>query len=306
MPDLIARPYRGADDLRKMQALVSAAYQQTDIRVGDVAWIVRGRTHRELGLDIRLWEAGEALIGWTFFQSSGSFNLFAAPKAASNDLVDEMLAIVDGMAREAIAAGDPITALSTYGIVAGRSPLDDALASGLTRNGFTPETFGGGVLMRDLTALPEPSPPPGYRLAIVDTPERIIGRVEAHRAAFAPSELSRKAYERVRRTWPYRAELDQIIESEAGEVVAFCTAWLDEASAAGLLEPVGTRPDHQRRGLASAACRAALIALRDAGARAAQVAFASPQARALYESLGFTLAYDEISYTKALPWSDSR
>lgn len=300
MPELMVRPYRGADDLRRMQALVSAAYEQTDIRVGDVAWLVRGHTHRELGLDIRLWEAGETLIGWTFFQSSGAFHFFAAPEAAADDLIDEMLATVDGMAREAIVAGDPISALSTYGIVAGRSPLDDALASGLARNGFAPETFGGGVLARDLTTLMESSLPPGCRLATVDTPERIIGRVEAHRAAFAPSELTRKTYERVRRTWPYRQELDQIVETEAGEVVAFCTAWLDEANAAGLLEPVGTRPDHQRRGLASAACRAALLALRDAGARSAQVAFASPQARALYESLGFTLAYDEVSYTKAL------
>lgn len=300
MPEWIVRPYRGAADLRKMQALVSAAYAQTDIRVGDLAWIVRGHTHRQLGLDIRLWEAGEALAGWTFFQASGAFHLFTAPEAASGELIDELIATIEGMAREAIAAGDAVSVLSTYGIVAGRSPLDDALAAGLARNGFARETFGGGVLARDLTMLAEPSLLPGYRLATVDSPERIIGRVEAHRAAFAPSELTRKTYERVRQTWPYRPALDQIVETEAGEVVAFCTAWLDEANAAGLLEPVGTHPDHQRRGLASAACRAALLALREAGARTVQVAFAAPQARALYESLGFTLACPEFSYTKAL------
>jgi ribosomal protein S18 acetylase RimI-like enzyme len=137
-------------------------------------------------------------------------------------------------------------------------------------------------------------------LAIVDTPERIVGRVEAHRVAFAPSELSRKMYERVRRTWPYRQELDCIVETDAGEVVAFCTAWIDEKNAAGLLEPVGTLPDHQRRGLASAVCRAALIALRDAGAHTAQVAFTTPQARALYESIGFTLVAEDASYSKEL------
>lgn len=300
MSKRMVRPYRGANDLRQMQALVSAAYEQTDMRIGDVAWIARVHTHRELGLDIRLWEEGDTLVGWTFFQSSGGFNLFAAPEAATDDLIDEMLATVEGMAGEAITAGDAMSTLSTYGVVPGRSALDCVLASGLERNGFMRDEDGGGVLTNVLTTLVEPSVPPGYLLATVDTPERITGRVEAHRTAFAPSEVTRKMYERVRRTWPYRQELDQIVETESGDVVAFCTAWIDEENAAGLLEPVGTHPSHRRRGLARAACRAALIALRDAGARTAQVAFATPQARALYETLGFTLAYDDVPYTKAL------
>lgn len=300
MSTRIVRPYRGTEDLRKMQALVAAAYEQTDMRIGDVAWMARIHTHRELGLDIRVWEAGEALVGWSFFQSNGGFHLFAAPGAATDDLVDEMLATVEGMARAAVAAGDTMSSLSTYGILPGRSALDDALALGLERGGFTRDEGGDGVLATELTTLVEPSVPPGYRLATVDTPARVNGRVEAHRAAFAPSELTRAMYERVRRTWPYCQALDQIVETSRGDVVAFCTAWIDEENAGGLLEPVGTHPDHQRRGLATAVCRAALSALRDAGARTAQVAFTTPQARALYESLGFTLAWNDLSYTKAL------
>jgi ribosomal protein S18 acetylase RimI-like enzyme len=300
MPEPTIRSYRDANDLRAMQALVSAAYEQTDLRVGDVAWIVRAHTHRELGLDIRLWEAGDTLVGWSFFQASGSFLIFAAPESATDPLIDEMLATVEGMARDALAAGDPLSSLSTYGLLPGRSILDQALISGLERNGFTRTDELDGVLTCSLAILDQPALPPGYRLAVVDTPERLIGRVEAHRVAFAPSELTRKAYERVQRTWPYRRELDCIVETDAGEVVAFCTSWIDEENRAGLLEPVGTLPGHQRRGLASAVCRAALIALRDAGARTAQVAFTTPQARALYESLGFTLVAEDASYSKKL------
>lgn len=300
MAERIVRPYRGAEDLRKMQALVSVAYEQTDIRIGDIAWLSRVHTHRELGFDIRLWEVDDALVGWIFFRANGEFNLFAKPEVVTSDLVDEMLSTVEAMAHEAIAASDPMTALDTYGIVPGRSVLDNVLAEGLERNGFTGAKQGGGVFTQQLSTLVEPSVPPGYRLATVDTPERITGRVEAHRSAFAPSEVSSKMYERVRDRWPYRQELDQIVETETGEVVAFCTAWIDEENAAGLLEPVGTHPDHGRRGLASAACRAALIALRDAGARTAQVAFTTPQARSLYESLDFTLIYDEFTYEKVM------
>jgi ribosomal protein S18 acetylase RimI-like enzyme len=284
-----------------MQTLVSAAYEQTDIRIGDLAWLARVHTHRELGFDVRLWEEGDALVGWIFFRSNGGFNLFADPKVVTHALTDEMLATVEGMAREAISAGDTVDSLSTYGIVPGRSTLDHALASGLERNGFTSAREGGGVLTQGLKTLVTPSVPPGYLLANVDTPQRTTGRVEAHRAAFAPSEVSSKMYQRVRRTWPYRQELDKIAETDSGEVVAFCTAWIDEENATGLLEPVGTHPNHQRRGLASAVCRAALISLRDAGARTAQVNFTTPQARALYESLGFTLVYDEYTYSKTLP-----
>jgi predicted N-acetyltransferase YhbS len=88
----------------------------------------------------------------------------------------------------------------------------------------------------------------------------VLGRVEAQRAAFAPSDFLLERYERVRRTWPYRATLDRIVLTDDDQVVAFCTAWLDEQNAAGLLEPVGTDPAHQRRGLARAVCLDALHA----------------------------------------------
>lgn len=294
------RPYRGAEDLRKMQALVSAAYEQTDMRVGDVAWLARVHTQRELGLDIRLWEEGDALIGWSFFRSNGGFNVFAVPGITTDSLIDEMLATVEGMAREAIAVGDAMISIYTYGVVPGRSELDQALATGLERNGFKVENNGGGVSVKNLTTFEEPSVPPGYLLATVDTTQRIRGRVEAHRAAFAPSEMTSRMYERVRCTWPYRQDLDVIVETQSGDVVAFCTAWFDEVNAAGLLEPVGTHPDHQRHGLARAACRAALNALRNVGALTAQVGFGTPEARALYESLGFVVACDEGTYKKDL------
>jgi pimeloyl-ACP methyl ester carboxylesterase len=85
-------------------------------------------------------------------------------------------------------------------------------------------------------------------------------------------------YQRVRHIWPYRSDLDVVAVHESGATVAFCTAWLDEPNAAGLFEPVGTDPAHQRRGVGRAVCVAALHALRAAGARTAQVSYAAPAA----------------------------
>ncbi|MGE3912134.1 MAG: GNAT family N-acetyltransferase [Chloroflexota bacterium] len=272
------------------------AYAITSLRVGDVAWLTRYHSHRELSLHIRLWEdwAGQ-VVGWTYLRERGGFNLFVAPGQAGNGLLDSMLAEIDAQAQAGISAGDPPVSLYTYGVDVSRSPEDRVLAATLERHGFSEQPSTGGVLMRSLDDLPAPVLPPGYRLAWADTQKQILGRVEAQRAAFAPSDFTLDRYQRVRGRWPYRPELDRIILTDDGTVAAFCTAWLDEQNAAGLLEPVGTHPAHQRRGLARAVCLDAMHALRAAGARTAQVGFSTPAALATYASLGFTwIAADTV------------
>ncbi len=65
-------------------------------------------------------------------------------------------------------------------------------------------------------------------------------------------------------------------------------AWLDADNRVGELEPVGTHPDHRRRGLASAVCLLALRRLREEGAaRAIVYSWADSPAQALYRSIGF-------------------
>jgi ribosomal protein S18 acetylase RimI-like enzyme len=80
--------------------------------------------------------------------------------------------------------------------------------------------------------------------------------------------------------------------------VAFCTAWIDEENASGLFEPVGTDPAHQRRGLGKAVCLDALRALRNAGARTAQVGYVSDAAGALYRAIGFEDKWQDLSFRR--------
>jgi predicted N-acetyltransferase YhbS len=294
-----SRAYGHAADLRKMQAAVARAYAITSLRVGDLAWLSRYHTHRELSLDIGLWEnAAGDVIGFTFFRSRGGFNVFVAPGCADAALLDEMLATVEEIARASEAAGDAPVRLRTYGIDVSRSDEDRALAAALERHSFQAVPSTGGVTTRSLDDLPTPVVPAGYRLGWVETHEQMIGRVLAQQAAFAPSDLTVERYERVLRTWPYRPTLDRIVLTDGGEVVAFCTAWLDEENAAGLFEPVGTHPAHQRRGLAKAVCIDALHALRAAGATTAQVGYASEAGYATYHSIGFEYAAADTVYRR--------
>jgi len=292
---LTSRPYSDATDLRRIQALVARAYQITSLRVGDLAWLTRYYTHLDLALRVRLWEDDPGrLVGWTYLRHFGGFNVGVAPGHADAALLDEMLSVVDVTARASIVAGDPPVSLYTYGLDLSRSDEDRALAAALELHGFHAMPSTGGVMTRSLDQVPEPELPPGYHLGWVQTQEQMIGRVEAQRSAFAPSTFVLEHYERVRRTWPYRADLDRVALDENGSVVAFCTAWLDEENAAGLLEPVGTDPAHQRRGLARAVCTDALRALREAGAKIAQVGYESEAGRATYGSVGFTLSATDL------------
>jgi hypothetical protein len=46
------------------------------------------------------------------------------------------------------------------------------------------------MMTRPLDRLPEPAVPIGYHLGSVQTRAEMIGRVHAHQAAFAPSDLT--------------------------------------------------------------------------------------------------------------------
>jgi predicted N-acetyltransferase YhbS len=194
-------------------------------------------------------------------------------------------------------AGDAVSECRTW-----RSEGDDALAGALARRGYTHDGKALQVNRRKLDALPEQFPlPQGWSRAAVDTDQRIDSRVECHRAAFAPSLLTAEKYHRVRRTWPYCAELDRVVLDDRGAVVAACTAWLDETNGEGLFEPVATRPAEQRRGFGRAVCIDALHALRAAGARSAQVLCeADSAACATYAAVGFEPRGRLLSYSRAL------
>lgn len=74
-----------------------------------------------------------------------------------------------------------------------------------------------------------------------------------------------------------------------GTLVSFCTIWYDVGAHAGWFEPVGTHPDHRRRGLAHVMMTAALQRLAALGARHVYVDTGyDMEANRLYEAVGFT------------------
>ena len=86
----------------------------------------------------------------------------------------------------------------------------------------------------------------------------------------------------------YRRDLDLIAVAADGEFAAFATVWFDDVTRTGAFEPVGTAPEHQRKGLGKAIMTEGLRRLQHLGATLAYVGSFNTAAHALYASVGFT------------------
>ena len=168
---------------------------------------------------------------------------------------------------------------------------DDVLGEALVGHGFAIEedgTDGSSVSLSVVSAWlagdarPEISPlPEDYRLSSrLDTllrPHHMI-----HRSG--PDVETR-----LRQTSLYRPDLDLLVLDRRDRVAAYGLFWFDPETATGLVEPMRTEDDHQRRGLARHLLTAGIDLLVEAGAVRVKICFKpdNPAARDLYLSVGF-------------------
>jgi len=128
----------------------------------------------------------------------------------------------------------------------------------LKQRGYEPQPEGQAYdRYRDLTLpIPDVTIPEDYTIRAMKL-EDIPSRSWASWRAFHPDE---SVAEYGGHDWlvsfmkapMYRRDLDLVAIDETGAVAAFCTIWLDDVTRSGYYEPVGTIPEHQRRGLCTA------------------------------------------------------
>lgn len=94
---------------------------------------------------------------------------------------------------------------------------------------------------------------------------------------------------RLRQTSLYRPELDLLVLDASKSVAAYGLFWFDPETATGLVEPMRTEPEHQRRGLARHILTAGINLLEEAGAERIKLCFAptNEAAKELYLNAGF-------------------
>jgi GNAT superfamily N-acetyltransferase len=161
---------------------------------------------------------------------------------------------------------------------------DQVLSDVLVGHGF--EITGGGVVETWLAADARPTISPlhaDYRLSSrLDTMQRPHHMISAKRNHPDPEA-------RLRQTSLYRADLDLVIHDSHDSVAAYGLFWYDPVTATGLVEPMRTEDEHQRRGLARHILTTGIELLAQAGAERIKICYEpdNPASSHLYLSAGF-------------------
>jgi GNAT superfamily N-acetyltransferase len=296
--------YGGPEDLLTIQQAVQRTWTpQQRWHVGDLVWGLNSAPGQESDWRTALWKDGHNRVtAWGWIELPGHLDLHVDP--AHPELVHDVFAWF-----ETIAAGPKrsVTVLET----------EEHLVTALERATYRRVTAAPFFLhcLIDLAESPTPPPLPlGYQVRQVRAvrEDEAAARAAVHRSAWRPrrigelfvppidlgdaeSSMTTNSYQSVMNMWPYRHDLDQVVEAPDGTLVAFALGWLDEVNLVGELEPVGTDPRHARQGLGSAVSMACLNALHAAGATRAVVYPRGDSAYPVARQVNFGLGFQPIA-----------
>ncbi len=247
---------------------------------------------------IFIWEAASGQIEAVLNpEGQGELYLQTHPAFHTSELVGEMLEIAETHLPGANGQGKPRIWVHDY---------DSVSQHALICQGYTKSSGPAYERQRSLDLpLPEARPIEGYTVRSLGGVEELPARSWSSWRSFhpdAPAEdyIGWEWYHCIQHVPMYRRDLDIVAVAADGAVAAFCTLWYDDVTRTGYFEPVGTAPEHQRRGLGKAVMIKAMHRAKRLGATLVTVDGFSKAANALYTSV---MGAD---YTLAEPWEKER
>ena len=260
-----------------------------------------------LETDVFLWETPNGDLAAVLNSESRGYAYFQVdPRFRTPALEEEMVAVAEERLRTiGKSSGRPVVVISAQDADTMRTEL-------LARCGFKRlEDWQEILRTRDLSLpVPEAPVPAGYAVRPMrDDAEDPKRRNRASWRAFHPDDpvderFVGASYRFIDREPLYRRDLDLVAEAPTGEIAAFTTVWYDDALRVCNFEPVGTAPEHQRKGLARAVIAEGMRRAREMGARVASVGgggASNPTADRLYAAM---FAKDGTSTTGWLKYLD--
>ena len=249
------------------------------IHPGDLSWWLYHHDRRRVAPEIRVGEDAIAVL----HGHEGEVDVFGG---------DARIDLFDAVRDDAHAS------------VAGVSESDTTLIRALEQRGLAPAGDADVTFVRGVSPLGA-TVPDGYEVRALAGEEEAWARRAASHAAFestqAPDDhLAR--YLSFMRSPVYVPERDLVAVTPDGTVGSFLIWWGDEATGIAQLEPVGTHPAHQRRGLAAAVFDRALADMRAAGMTRVRVETGEgrPGAIAFYRSVGLE-PFHRLQWWKPAP-----
>ncbi|RPI84557.1 MAG: GNAT family N-acetyltransferase [Chloroflexi bacterium] len=295
------RPYRSDDDYWRIRSFLSYVFERNHRR--EINWTlarfdywfwagvnVFEKDWFQLDKHILLWELEDGQITAVLNpEGRGDAFLQVHPDFCTPELEREMLLAAEKYLAEPLPGGKKRLRVWTIETDDQRRLLLKALGY---RKSDSPEYMRRRSL--DLPILEAPLPP-GFTIRALRWPEDIQARSLAGWMAFQgeatpvdPRYESGEWYKIFQKIPIYRNDLELVVTAPDGEIAAFCTVWYEEANHTGYFEPVGTVPTYQRKGLGKAVMCEGLRRLKALGTDLALVGSYSPEAGALYASVGFT------------------
>ncbi len=304
------RPYQAEADLLKMRLLLQAGLvaqaEAYFIHPGELdLCLYNWLDGNDPWHDIFLWDDPDdprRLLGWAILYSPWSgFDVFVQPELWNSDWAGEANAWVEGKACE--NAREQGRRQVWRNNVAER---DQILRRLLISRGFQEASEHAMLSMEsDLEReLAQASLPEGYALRRIEA-EDAFQRAQAQHLAFKadlPFEEYLLKYQHFMDSPGFTRGREWIVVAPDGRVASFCVAWPDSASRIGQIDPVGTHPNFQRKGLGKAVMLAGMRDLQFAGMRIARICVqaGNPAAIGLYEGLGFCRMDKLLAYQKRL------
>lgn len=284
-------PFHDPRDISNLQRFLVEMRHQVGqgayFQLGDLLWRMHhGPNNFDAAADLRLWRnSAGGIDGFVFhLQCDGNPEFFLRPELYDSVIAGDMLAWALGRAR----AGN-LDYIETSCIDG-----DAAKSALLSRWGFRLIEDDAMLFMaRDLAdPIPDATLPEGYTF--------VSGAERPDLPGVTGRPLSQDAYAYLRQAPGYRDDLGLRVCYENREIVAGCIGWYDALDACGEFEPVGTRADHRRRGLAFAVMAAVMMRLKQYGAETAYIRTYGNNAAAvhLYRKLGFKTVIKDLGWRR--------
>lgn len=166
---------------------------------------------------------------------------------------------------------------------------DRHLSASLEQKGYTKtgkHRFNGFCCLSTIpvpTAMPE-----GYSIRLTEKTDA-ARRAELYGLATGGIGTSPERYLKMMEAPSYSDALDLVVQSAAGEIIAYCTLWDDPVSRIGILEPLACVAEHRRKGIMKSLLLHGMNLLKERGTRYMYVGTGGSNAasQALYKSVGF-------------------
>ncbi len=274
-PDPLAPGLRPAreSDIAQLTRTLSDALEADDgrytVHPGDLLW---WRYHEDPRAPLTYWIDDDAVL--VINDHEPEINLFASPEV-------DRVPLIEWAQRR----------LRRRGEVGWVADTDVGLVAYLEDNHYSPVSVDH-MFEWDLERVPVPEPdlPDGWTLRHVVGEEEANGRRTASHAAFESTmsdEGHLERYLRFMRSPAYEPKRDLVAVAPEGRIASFMIWWSDDTGVAQI-EPFGTHPDFQRRGIGRALIHHGLQQMRDEGIHTVRVLTNEPrEAIDFYPSVGF-------------------